>query len=370
MATIFMSMSGEGRGHASRARALTEGLRARHRMVLFAPGDAFQFLAPIYAGTAVQVRRLPALRFQYDRSRRLDSWATLREGIHYLKELPSTVRHLRDLIDLERPSLVISDFEPALPRAARLCSIPFLSINHQHFLRTFDLSGLPLSLRLRAWIMGWFVGLYASGQAETVVSSFYSPPLKRSVRNVTQVGALMRPEVLAEESKDFGHLTAYFRKFAPEKLLHALADQPRPVHVFGLGPRPPMGSLTFRRIDAKEFIMDLATCTALVSTAGNQLLGEALYLGKPALVVPEERNHEQYINAHFVRQMGVGDWCESGKAGRVEVDRFLKRLAEYRTRIDRQKANGLPAVVKVVERHLEAPLAANEPVLPVVPALS
>ncbi|MCP5528711.1 MAG: hypothetical protein H7A47_18120, partial [Verrucomicrobiales bacterium] len=32
MARIFISMSGEGRGHATRVRAVTEALRAQHEV--------------------------------------------------------------------------------------------------------------------------------------------------------------------------------------------------------------------------------------------------------------------------------------------------------------------------------------------------
>ena len=37
MATIFYGLSGEGRGHATRARTIVEGLRKRHKVVVFAP---------------------------------------------------------------------------------------------------------------------------------------------------------------------------------------------------------------------------------------------------------------------------------------------------------------------------------------------
>ena len=34
---------------------------------------------------------------------------------------------------LAKPDLVITDFEPLLPRAARLEGVPYISIDHQHF---------------------------------------------------------------------------------------------------------------------------------------------------------------------------------------------------------------------------------------------
>ena len=63
MATIVYSLAGEGRGHATRVRTIVELLRAEHRFVIFAPGDAYDMLAPLYAGSDVGVIRLPGLHF-------------------------------------------------------------------------------------------------------------------------------------------------------------------------------------------------------------------------------------------------------------------------------------------------------------------
>ena len=65
MATIFYSLAGEGRGHATRVRTIVEQLRSEHRFVIFAPGDAFDMLAPLYAESDVVVQRIEGLRFAY-----------------------------------------------------------------------------------------------------------------------------------------------------------------------------------------------------------------------------------------------------------------------------------------------------------------
>ena len=81
MSTIFYSMAGEGRGHATRVRTVVENLRANHRLVLFAPGAAHDLLAPLYAGSEVEVRRIPGLVFHYDTLGRLDHLATARAAV-------------------------------------------------------------------------------------------------------------------------------------------------------------------------------------------------------------------------------------------------------------------------------------------------
>lgn len=47
MAKIAYSVSGEGQGHAARARTLIEDLGDEHEVLLYAPGRAHQMLAPL-----------------------------------------------------------------------------------------------------------------------------------------------------------------------------------------------------------------------------------------------------------------------------------------------------------------------------------
>ena len=44
----------------------------------------------------------------------------------------------------------------------------------------------------------------------------------------------------------------------------------------------------------------------MITTAGNQLIGEAFYLRKPCLAFPEPGNTEQHINAALIQQSGGG----------------------------------------------------------------
>ena len=94
-----------------------------------------------------------------------------------------------------------------------------------------------------------------------------------------------------------------------------------------------MGRLSFHAIDERTFVEDLAGCAALVSAAGNQLLGEALFLGKPVFAIPEELHHEQQVNACFLKLMGAGDWTTLEQFTAAPLTRFLSRLDEYRANV-------------------------------------
>ena len=77
-------------------------------------------------------------------------------------------------------------------------------------------------------------------------------------------------------------------------------------------------TLEFHAIDDRDFIRSLASCRAYATTAGFESVCEAMYLGKPVMMVPA--HIEQDCNAH--------DACRCG-AGIVAQDFDLGRLAGF-----------------------------------------
>lgn len=360
MARIFYSMAGEGRGHAARVRTLVEHLRSEHELTLFAPDDAYDFLSRCYGPENnvpnVCLTRIPGIRFHYSQ-RRLDLAKTIASGLYYAgRELPRLVRAFRRRIRAERPDLIISDFEPGLPRAARAERVPAMALDHQHVLRAYDLSALPKDLQWHAWSMSWAVWLYYPRMTEVVTSSFYTLPLKPGWQHVHQVGPLIRPEVEHVEPLNGDYLLSYLRANTPESVLQSLESLNCPIKVYGLGERAPQGRLTFCPIHEQKFVVDLAGSRGVICAAGNQLLGESLYLGKPVLAVPEASHHEQCINATYLKQMGVGDWSllESLDSGILQS--FLTRLPLFRERLQelRGQLNGTADAIQVIQSVLSS----------------
>jgi uncharacterized protein (TIGR00661 family) len=212
--------------------------------------------------------------------------------------------------------------------------------------------------------MGQVVRAYCSGQVHTIVSSFYFPPLKAHCRNVTQVGVLLRKQVLAAPRERGSHLVAYFRRFASAEVWNALGQCGCEVRAYGVGARPRLGSLRFFEVDPERFLADLATSRGLISTAGNQLVGEALYLGKPVLAIPEPGNYEQAINAHFLREIGAGTSVEMDRFTPGMVHRFLENAGDFPCSMNRSRLCGNPVALAVINRILKgspSPLAKPRP---------
>lgn len=357
MSTIFYSLSGEGRGHATRVRAVVEQLRKQHRVVIYAPGHAYELLSPVYEDTKVDVRPIPGLVFHYKNCpvtgrRQLDTLKTGIEGLNYIAGYAELSRRLQDDIEADPPDLVITDFEPSLPRAARKAGIPFISLDHQHFLLVSDLSKLPTDLQQHAFFMAQVVRGYYQGQVQTVVSSFYFPPLKTNAQDVSQIGVLLRDEILHASPEHGNHILVYLRRFGSPEVFRALEACGCEVRIYGLGKQCSTGRLKFCEIDMHRFVEDLATCKALISTAGNQLIGEALYLEKPVLAMPEYCNHEQRINGHFLQDSGAGMTVGMEQMRPLYTRYFMEHCEKFRSRIDRQNIQGNATAFNIINQHL------------------
>jgi uncharacterized protein (TIGR00661 family) len=362
MSKIVFSLCGEGRGHATRILTLVEQLDREHDILVFTSADAFAFLSRRLAADhpRVRVEEMPGIVFQYHGGR-LDVMKSIAAGLDYqARQLGPLVDRLLGELEAFGAELAVVDFEPALPRAAGRAGIPVVSVDHQHFLLAYDLDALPWPLQWNAWFMSHAVWLYVAEAADTVVSAFFRPPLRRGWEHVVQVGPLLRREILDAVPRDEGFVVSYLRRHTPFSAIEALADCGLPVRVYGLGHREPVGSVTFHAIDERRFVEDLAACRAVVSAAGNQLIGEGLHLGKPMLVLPEKAHAEQLMNSHFLAAMGCGDFALLEDVNRDRVRSFVDEAGRYAPALAAVagRMDGTPDVLRVIRHRLAAGNAA------------
>ena len=79
-------------------------------------------------------------------------------------------------------------------------------------------------------------------------------------------------------------------------------------------------TLSFHPINDEQFLEKMAGCKAFVSTAGFESICEAMYLGKPLMMVPVEGHFEQACNAIDAVDSGAG----------ISATSFdLSKLVEY-----------------------------------------
>jgi uncharacterized protein (TIGR00661 family) len=347
---IVYAIHGYGRGHATRSLAVLPELAKRHTILCLAGGAAYNAIWPDFP-----VVRIPMLSFAYvEKTGRVSNARTIYRNFPALLDLTCRgpiFETVREIVSDFGPDVIISDAEAWTHRVAAELRIPRISFDHIG-LMAYCRPIVELGDRLNAWFAAscyrWLMGK----PERVLVSSFY--PVEPRHRNVNVVGPLLRRAVRELGPHRGDYLLAYFNQGKNQlrpAILDALAGAGLPVHVYGSERRGSEGGLTFLPLSNLPFLEDLAGCRAVISTAGNQHMGEAMYLGKPALVMPEACV-EQRLNAAAVERLGIGMRVASHQFTAQRLRRFLDNLERYESNLQKNVRDGLPEACACLERFL------------------
>jgi uncharacterized protein (TIGR00661 family) len=344
---IVYGVFGYGRGHTTRAMAVLPWLEARHDVHLFAGGMAHDMLS-----VERRVTRVPCLSYRYVGGK-MDVRATLEHNAAQVIDVVTGGPQLRAVVEAMRalaPDAAICDVDPFTHRAAGILGIPRISFDHYGILAHCRPS-VPLGDRLRHARDVMAYRLLTGNPQRIVVSSFYDAPPRR--RDVLCVGPLLREAVHRVRPSRGDHLLAYFNQpalFSP-RVASVLDAVGVPVMVYGTDRRGADGNLEFRAPADKQFLDELARCRAVIGTAGNQLVGEALHFGKPILVMPES-SVEQRVNAGAIARLGIGERHDHHRLTVADVRRFLDREQHFRDRTRWHVRDGRAEAVAAIEAFL------------------
>lgn len=361
MPRFLYALSGQGRGHRSRALAMAETLRARGHTVGFATSGesarALRAAGEAVIGTPPLVQALDGNRVALAPTVRANA-ATLAQALRH-------VNALADALAVWAPDVVVTDFEAFVPRAAARLGLPVVALNHQQILTETRLD-VPTDHRWAARLVQLPIRAIAPTRpAHVVVSSFYGAPVRRPDR-VTLVGPILRRAVREAVPTPGRHLVVYANDptLAPA-LVAALAATGVEAHLYGLPPQAGApGCLVFCPMDDDAFLADLAACQGVVCTAGHTLLSEALALGKPVLALPNHGLFEQTLNALMLERVGGGMAVYDRPVAAADVAAFLARVPRFRA------AEALPPGHDDAADVLEASLARAARGAPASPSAS
>lgn len=347
---IAYGVMGYGRGHAMRTMAVLPALMRDHEITVYAGGDAFEVLSPLFPTV-----RIPTLGYVYNERGGHSIAKTILNNVAPMTDL-LVGGHGSEIVEREMKArgtqIVISDSEAWTHRAARRLKLPRISFDHigiigyckPHFPPDLWLLGLRDAMSYRA----------AMGIPERIlISSFY--PAEGKYPGVKIVGPMLRDEVLRVQPVEGDFLLAYFNKGEHQYLPHidrALRLLDRKVVIYGTPFRGQVDNLDFRAPSNEWFVHDLASCRAVLSTAGNQTIGEAIHFGKPILAIPEEA-FEQRLNAYIIERMGVGMRGDRLRLTPSDVDRFLGNYDYYRSNMAEHAGDGRAEAIATLRQYID-----------------
>jgi uncharacterized protein (TIGR00661 family) len=267
---------------------------------------------------------------------------------HIILGYQKIVAGLCRLIEDFKPDLAITDYEFFLPRAAKQCGLHCISLDHQHCITHTKHTPPPEQTASRLITTGIIRTLFSSAD-EYVVSSFFSLPGKDKT---TVVPPILHRDILKATPSKGDHILVYMRSGVGKNLLHGLQSTGRPCRIYGTQETGKQGNLHFLPPSREGFLNDLASSAYVICNGGHTLTSEALYLGKPVLALPTKLFYEQFLNAHFLRELRFGDWTYPDSDCVAALQRFERRLEEFRIYFNDEDFDGNERLAEWINQNL------------------
>lgn len=329
-------VQGEGRGHMTQAIALRKMLHsAGHRVsaVMVGKNDRRELPEFFKEQIGARIRRYRSPTFVLDSKRRgvrigPTLWTNLLRLPLYLKSLYLIRRYVRRT----KPDVIVNFYEILAGAAFSLLGTGgarIVCVGHQYLLNHPDFEwpeGKPVD-RGMLLFSNWLTAHCADSH---MALSFRAMP-DLPEQNITVCPPLLRSEVLEAEplcenfilvymlNDGYAEDIARWHKQNPEIVIHAFWDRQGTEEVTEWHP-----NLTFHRLSGQKFLDHMRRCRAFVSTAGFESICEAMYLGKPVMLVPTEGHFEQQCNAIDAVKAKAGM-----TASHFDFDKFLAFLESF-----------------------------------------
>ena len=358
---VLFIVQGEGRGHLTQAITL-EGILRRngHDVVEVLVGQSNSRRLPGFFNRNIKapVKRFLSPNFlPAPANRRVNMPRSVAYNVMripgYLRSMSYINRRIRET----GAELVVNFYEllTGLTYLLYRPSVPQVSIGHQ-YLFLHPGFRFPQKSKAELFFLRFFTRMTCIGAYSRLALSFRQMDDSPDAR-IRVVPPLLRPEVLACESVRGDYLHGYLLNagFA-EDVLEWHRRHPRvPLHFFWDKPGEEEScrmddTLTFHQIDDMKFLRYMSGCRAYATTAGFESVCEAMYLGKPLLMVPA--HIEQDCNAYDAALTGAGIVADS-----FDLQRLLDFERSYRPDVEFRywARSGERLVLEALEEAVHAP---------------
>ena len=322
-------VQGEGRGHLTQAIALREMLTKNgHEVVAVLVGKSNRRELPSFFSKNIQSN---ILRFESpnflpaSKNKQTNIWASIIYNLFKTGSYLKSIHFIRKQIKYQNVDIVVNFYEflTGLTYALFPPDIPYVCIAHQYiFLHPeFKFPQVnPVEIRLLRFFTR-ITCIKASKLLALSVKKMDNVPGSR----IVVVPPLLRKDALEAKVSDGNYLHGYMLNdtYADEIIRFQVEHPDVFINFFwdrkGVEDRTVINDhLSFFRLNDRLFIDCMAGCKAYATTAGFESVCEAMYMGKPVLMVPT--HIEQACNAFEASLAG---------AGIVSNEFELNKLLEY-----------------------------------------
>ena len=314
MRFLFL-IQGEGRGHLTQALSFAALLKKeQHELVGVVVGKSPRRQVPDFflQKIGVAVTPVESPNFETDGlEKKILLGKTIRKNLGRTATYWTSLQKIHALIQEKQPEVVVNFYEPlaGLYNLLFTPKIAFWAIGHQYLERHPEFTFAP-NRSLEKFLFQMHTRLTAWGASEHLALSFLP---KKASNGVQVVPPLLRQEVkeLTVDQEDF-YLTYMVNPGYAEEVMTFAKNNPEiKIKAFwdkkgAAVSEHPLPNLSFHLVNDQAFLEAMAACKGLICTAGFESVCEAMYLGKPVVMVPVAGQYEQACNALDGELSGAG----------------------------------------------------------------
>ncbi|MBN7811089.1 glycosyltransferase [Algoriphagus sp. H41] len=309
-------IQGEGRGHMTQAIALSSLLRRQgHELASVVVGKSPRRKIPEFFRREINasIHEVESPNFECDgANKKILIGKTLRKNSGKLGTFWKSLRQIDRIVCDAKPDVILNfyDLLGGLYNFLFRPKAEFWVIGHQYLITHPDFHfapGRPVDKALFQ-LNTFFTGL---GAKERLALSFL--PKKNSPAEIRVVPPLLRKEVHALTPSEGDFYLAYMVNagYAAEAMHFAQQNPELKIKAYwdkkdAAESEYPLPNLSFHQVNDRTFLQDMAACKGLACTAGFESVCEAMYLGKPVLMIPVAGQYEQACNALDGQASGAG----------------------------------------------------------------
>jgi uncharacterized protein (TIGR00661 family) len=322
-------VQGEGRGHMTQAISFAKMMETSgHTLLGVVIGKSKRRAVPEFFTREIKapIHLVDSPNFETDQAeKRVSIKKTLVKNSLKLNTFRKSLLQINQIVKNKQPDVILNfyDLLGGLYNFIFRPKAQFWVIGHQYLIHHPEFRFAP-NRPLDKLLFKLNTALTALGAVEKLALSFL-PKNELPNLGIRVVPPLLRPEVKKQTPSQGDFILAYmvnpgyseevifFAKANPSLRIKAYWDKKEAAET-----EHPLPNLSFHRVNDQTFLEDMSACQALVCTAGFESVCEAMYLGKPVMVIPVAGQYEQACNALDAVDSGAGIASEDFDFGKLK----------------------------------------------------
>ncbi|MDX2189956.1 MAG: glycosyltransferase family protein [Bacteroidota bacterium] len=332
---IFV-VQGEGRGHMTQAIAMHDILiEEGHEISAVIVGKSKKGDIPAYffEHMTCEVTGIDSPGFiKDDLNKSIQLKKTIFFNLFKANKYIRNLKKIDEIVEKHKPDTIINFYD-------FLCGVYFLVyrpkinhivIGHQYLLEHPDFV-FPDKISKTEKLFYFLNTQITAFRANTRLALSFKPMEHYLPDRIHVVPPLLRKEVLALHPSEGDYILVYmvYSGFLDDVIAWHKQNRDVIMHIFTdkkdiIDEQILNDTLTLHKLNDVKFLQLMNNCKAYASTAGFESVCEAMYLGKPVLMVPPEGHFEQMCNALDACLAGAGI-----QSNQFHIEKLLNYLPHY-----------------------------------------